>query len=139
VNINQAFPSKYVQASDLQGQTVTVQIALVQMEEVGDEEENLPVVYFSGMKKGMVLNRTNAATIAALYGEETDRWRGAVISIYPTETQFGKKMVPCIRVKTGAPANQPAAAPTAPLPPPLPPPVAAPLPPALPTAGQIAF
>jgi len=119
MNINQAFPSKYVAAADLQGRDVPVNIANVVREEVGKEEEVRPVMYFAGMKKGMVLNKTNAGTIAAIYGEETDHWIGKPITLYPSTTNNGGgKEVDCIRVRKTPPGV--AAAPVAPPPPPAP-------------------
>jgi hypothetical protein len=112
VNINSAFPSTYIKASDLEGRTVTVTIREVKMEQIGRERDNKPVLYFVGKEKGLVLNKTNARKIASLVGDgDTDNWAGANIAIYPTETEFSGDMVECIRVK-GANANgKPHAAP----------------------------
>lgn len=68
MNINDAFPSKYVQASDLNNQECQATIADVRREEVGDDRDLLPVVYFQGRAKGLVLNKTNAFAIAEQYG-----------------------------------------------------------------------
>lgn len=100
MNINQAFPSKYIKASDLRDQTVTVKIADVKIEEVGQNKETKPVAYFEGKQKGMVLNKTNSRKIASLAGSpETEDWVGVEIAIYPTETEFGGESVECIRIK----------------------------------------
>jgi hypothetical protein len=116
MNINQAFPSKYVTAGDLQGRDVPVQIGRVEIEEVGDDEDQRPVMYFTGMKKGMVLNKTNATTISGLYTEETNNWIGKGIVIYPSTTNYGGKEVDCIRVRKTPPSSQ-VVAPPAPPPP----------------------
>lgn len=110
MRINEAFPSKYLKASDIpDGQFVPVQIDRVDVENVGnddDPENHKPVLYFVGKAKGMVLNRTNSSTIASAYGDETDDWRGKNLLLYATETPFQGKNVPCLRVKIskGAPA-----------------------------------
>lgn len=96
MRINDAFPSKYLAAADLNGKTITVTIDTIQMEEVG--EDHKPVVYFRGAKKGMVLNKTNASTISRMHGQDTDDWIGKRISIWPTQTDFRGDTVPCIRV-----------------------------------------
>jgi hypothetical protein len=100
VNINQAFPSKYIKASDLKDQTHVVKIADVKIEEVGQNKETKPVAYFEGKPKGMVLNKTNSRKIASLAGSpETEDWVGVEVAIYPTETEFGGESVECIRIK----------------------------------------
>lgn len=100
MNINQAFPSKYLKASDLGDQTVTVKIADVKIEAVGKAQEVKPVAYFEGKTKGLVLNKTNSHKIAQIAGSpETEEWVGVTIAIYPTETEFGGESVECIRVK----------------------------------------
>lgn len=100
MNINQAFPSKYVKASDLAGQTQVVKIVDVKIEEVGQNQETKPVAYFEGRKKGMVLNKTNSRKIAQIASSpETEDWVGVEVAIYPTETEFGGESVECIRIK----------------------------------------
>src|SRR5687768_16485282 len=103
MRIGQAYPSKYLKASDIpDGQFVPVTIDRVECEDVsgGDGEgETKPVIYFAGKTKGMVLNKTNANVIAGVYGDETDDWTGKKILLYQTEVEFGGKMVPALRVK----------------------------------------
>lgn len=104
-NINDAFPSNYLKASDLKGRAIVVEIDRVDFEPVGQKKEMKPIVYFAGKDKGLVLNKTNATKIVALTGyDDTDEWGGCSIVIYPTETSFQGDMVDCIRVKA-APAR----------------------------------
>lgn len=112
MNVHSMFPSKFVAASDLMGQDVTVTVAGIKQEGVGAEEEIRPVLYFAGMTKGMVLNRTNAKRIAAIYGVDTDAWMGKPVTLYPSETEYAGETVPCIRVRQTVAAG-PAAAPPA--------------------------
>ncbi len=98
MNINSMFPSKYVAAGDLSGREVPVDIARISSESMS-EGESRPVLYFAGMQKGMVLNRTNAKRIEAVHGSETNNWIGARIVLYPSETEFRGDTVPCIRVR----------------------------------------
>jgi hypothetical protein len=100
MNINSAFPSTYIKASDLEGMAVAVTIEDVKVEEVGRNKDTKPVAYFTGKKKGLVLNRTNSKKIAEIAGsQDTEDWVGVEIAIYPTETEFGGETVDCIRVK----------------------------------------
>lgn len=93
------FPSKYVAAADLMGQDVSVTIAKIITEEVGQTKDVRPILFFSGHQKGMVLNATNAKRIVRMYGEDTDGWIGKTITLYESETEFQGDTVPCIRVR----------------------------------------
>lgn len=97
MNISGAFPSTYLKAADLQGRRVTVTIDKVVMEDIGGEHK--PVLKFQGKDRGIVLNKTNANMIAEITGStETDDWKGAKITLYPTKTDFQGSRVDCIRV-----------------------------------------
>ena len=96
---SEAFPSNYLAASDLRDQEATVSIKDVAIEEVGRDKDRKPVLYFKGKEKGLILNRTNANTIEAVFGDEMDDWIGAEIILYPTMAEFGGKQVAAIRVK----------------------------------------
>ncbi len=74
MNINDQFPSKYLKAADLQGRNVTVKMARVEQEKIGDDMKL--ILYFQGKERGVVLNKTNANNIASLYGGETEDWYG---------------------------------------------------------------
>ena len=101
MNINAAFTGDYIKASDLQGRDVTVKIDRVVMDKVG--EDTKPIVYFQGTTRGLVLNKTNAARIADLYGFDTDRWLTQSITLFPTECDFKGDIVQCIRVRPHKP------------------------------------
>jgi hypothetical protein len=117
-NINDAFPSNYLKASDLAGQQPTVTIDRVEFEAVGREKEMKPVIYFAGKDKGMVLNKTNAKNIAGLIGSfETGDWSGTRIRLYATHVEFNGETVETIRVKAAPPnGNGRAVAPPPPAP-----------------------
>jgi len=104
MKITSAFPSKYLKCSDLNGMEVACTISRVEVENVGGQgdEEEKPVLYLTGKTKGVVLNRTNAMTIAGKYGEDTDGWVNKPIVIYPDQTMFQGRMVDCIRMRVPA-------------------------------------
>lgn len=117
-NINDAFPSNYLKASDIRGNEPVVTIDRVEYEPVGRQREMKAIVYFAGKEKGVVLNKTNATKIVQLTGSAmTEDWRGFRIKLFATETEFGGETVECIRVKAAPPAPR-----TAALPPVAPPP-----------------
>ncbi len=100
MKIQSCFPSKYIKAADLADGAIDVVIESVELETMvqGDDDDK-PVVRFRGHKQGLVLNVTNSGTIAEAYGPETDDWGGKAITLYATKTQFGGKMVDCVRIK----------------------------------------
>ena len=109
MDINSAFPSTYLKAADLAGQMRTVTIERVALELVGDTD-NKPVVYFVGIPKALVLNRTNGSAIANAYGTETNGWTGKQITLFSAPVSFQGRVVDAIRV-TASSAASPGTAP----------------------------
>lgn len=108
MNIDSAFPSNYLKASDLGDKSPVVTIDRIEVEPIGRDREMKPVIYFQGKDKGLVLNKTNAKKIAELTGsKDTDDWSGCQIRIYATETEFAGETVECIRIKAAAVAAKP--------------------------------
>lgn len=109
MHIDSAFPSKYLKASDLQGRNVTVKMGRVEQEKIGDDMKL--ILYFQGKEKGVVLNKTNANNVAAIYGGETEDWYGKGITLVEAMVDFQGKSVPAIRMRApprnAAPARQP--------------------------------
>ncbi len=97
MNISSAFPSKYIRPADLQGKPVTVAMSYVTTETVGDGER--PVLYFLGKEKGLVLNKTNANTIALAFGDDTENWQGGELILFETMVDFQGKTMPAIRCR----------------------------------------
>jgi len=92
-----AFPSSYLKAADLGHSRVLVTIQKVVIEAIGDDHK--PVVYFVGKEKGLVLNKTNAQSIAEIAGTyDSDEWGGVQIRLFATKTDYAGKRVDCIRV-----------------------------------------
>lgn len=51
----------------------------------------------------LCLNKTNAKTIAQLYGNNPQRWVGRLITLYPTTTDVAGRTEDCIRVRNSVP------------------------------------
>src|SRR5262245_41000408 len=101
---SEAFPSRFFKAADIPPAGLVLQIAKVEHEKVGPDQEEKWVMYFKGQEKQFVLNSTNwDLTAAALREDDSDNWIGKTIELYPTTTQFGSKMVDCIRVRRHRP------------------------------------
>ena len=99
MDILSAFPGKYRKASDFEKPT-TLTIDKVYKELVGQEKEEKPVVYFQDEdKRGIVLNKTNANTLANILGRDTATWKGKQIEVYSTRVSFSGKEVDSIRMR----------------------------------------
>ena len=103
-HIDDFFPSKYLKASDLQGRDVKVTIQSLipeQFENDGKTDTKL-VVYFVGKEKGVVLNKTNAGTIAAAYGYDYTTWSGNQITLYTAMVDAWGETKEAIRIRVTA-------------------------------------
>ena len=98
-----AFPSRFLKAGDLNGKPVTLTIASVTYETLKNRkglDEQKPVIAFLKTKKLLVANVTNFDAIVDVTGEaDSDDWPGHKIEAYPSEVQVGAEMKPCIRVR----------------------------------------
>lgn len=104
MNVDQYFQSasNALKASDIPpGQQARVTIE--KCEEIifkNDEGKDQPKIKMSfvGKEKGLILNKTNATTIAHVYGPDTDNWLGKEIFLFSTTVPLGDKMVDAIRI-----------------------------------------
>ena len=90
------FPSDYLAAVEFRGRDVTLTVASVFKDELkmrGGKSETKPVLSFRETKKKLVLNKTNADSIAEMYGTEAAEWVGQRVTFYPTKTQCGRETV----------------------------------------------
>ena len=94
--ISDIYGSRFLKAVDLNGKTVNRTIETCLVEEIGGEEK--AVLKFKGTDKSFVLNKTNATTLAEIYGPETSEWEGKTIKLVPSTTSYQGKMVKCIRI-----------------------------------------
>jgi hypothetical protein len=101
--LNEMYPSKWMSAKDLDGQDKVVTIRRIEEETIAQDDKW--VLYFDLRQstKGLVLNQTNAKTIAKLYGEDSDEWIGKSITLFPTEVDFKGDQVEAIRIRSKAP------------------------------------
>lgn len=95
---NDAFPSKFIAAADLQGEERTLKITHVDTDEIGGKKKF--ICHFAGAKKGLVLNKTNFNTIVKVTGQDdTDDWTGFEVCLYPTMVDFQGEQVDAVRIK----------------------------------------
>jgi hypothetical protein len=57
----------------------------------------------------LLLNKTNAKTIAQMYTKKPANWVGKLITLYPTTTEVGGETQDCIRIRNQPPAERRAA------------------------------
>lgn len=92
--------------------------ALLTIRDASNEQmqdgEHKDVLWFNEVEQGLVLNKTNAATVVAhCKTDDSDQMVGKQIVVFATTTDFGGKQVDCIRVRApkAKPAPEPAEAP----------------------------
>lgn len=96
----------FIFAFDLNGRDVNVRIKQVKAGELtgeGGRKTKKPIAFFYDKEKGLALNATNCKAIASMYGNDTDKWIGKWITLYPTTTEMGGQTVDCIRVRPQPP------------------------------------
>jgi len=108
MNINDVYQSSsnFLRAADLKGQTIPLTISDIgtHVFNEGKSDQKVQIILtFEGKEKKLGLNATNARTIGALLGDESDNWIGKQIKIYPTKTDFAGEMVDCIRIVQDVP------------------------------------
>jgi len=94
------FPSKYLKASDISGDTVAT------ITEFGEailqtSSKPQPIISLEELKP-MILNVTNFKTVEALYGD-TDGWVSKKVTLYVTEVNWKGDMVPALRIRKEEP------------------------------------
>jgi hypothetical protein len=95
--ISQQFAGNFIKAADLpQPKVFTIQAVV---EAAMPDGTKKPTVQFAGEQQQLVLNKTNAVTISQWYGDDTNGWPGKQIELFATQTNFGGKLVPCVRVR----------------------------------------
>jgi hypothetical protein len=102
MHIDALYPSRFLRCADLSGKPRRVTIAGLKREDIGGEQKN--ILAFTN-EKSLVLNKTNARSIAKLYGDETRGWNGKDIVLVPAQVDFRGDIVDAIRVRA-APSQQ---------------------------------
>jgi hypothetical protein len=96
---DEAFPSKYLKASDFNGKTVKAVISQIVFEEVGQDKQRKLVAYFQGKEKGLILNKTKCALLEDAYGKSSEGSHGQTIEMSPGRTTFKGELVDCVNIR----------------------------------------
>jgi hypothetical protein len=97
MHVDQLFPSKFLRCSDLDGKPMRVTIAGIKREDIGGEPKY--IMSFTNGTKQLILNKTNAKSIAKVLGDETKGWMGKDITLIPAVVDFRGDAVDAIRVR----------------------------------------
>lgn len=103
MNVFGAFQGKdYIAGTEFLGKrpgTLTIrEVRKTILEEEKGRTKGAPVVFFQEIKRGWVLCKTNASCLAAMFGEETDKWTGKRVTLYAAQVHFGGEKVTGIRI-----------------------------------------
>ena len=90
------YGSKYFSVPDLHGETPHRGIGKVEIADLREKDGSTKrkfIVYFKGVDKPLVLNRTNAQKLAAALGKDRTAWIDVVVELYAEMTSLGKEGV----------------------------------------------
>jgi hypothetical protein len=100
------FKSKYLKSADVKAKQKVATISCLEIEPVGQDKKEKPVLYFEDGVKPMVCNKTNFEELEEAFGDSDD-WAGQKIKIFCARTSFGGKKVDGIRVRQSSPSPRP--------------------------------
>jgi hypothetical protein len=119
MKVSEAFPSNFLKAEDLGGidSGRSVKGIIKDVEPWKDKDGNGKInLGFTNSAKRLLLNKTNARTVAKAYGDDTAGWVGRPVIIYVAMVQYMDDMVEALRLRI--PQGPSPAAPPPPLTPP---------------------
>jgi hypothetical protein len=100
--ISEMYPSRYLKAADV-GRSRQLTVRKVHMEEVGQERETKPVMYFMDETRGLILNKTNCnAAASILRSADTANWVGKQLTLHVEAVHYAGRSTPGIRIRGGA-------------------------------------
>ena len=109
MKINDLHPSKFLKASDVEGDTPLIiqKVTFETLKNNEGEEESKPVLWFRGVEKGLVLNPTNKKRILQQHpAEDSDEWIGKRITLHLEIVEAFGKSDWAIRVKMMPPQRK---------------------------------
>jgi hypothetical protein len=98
-NFDDIYGSKYFSVPDLGGGNLRVKIGKVDVADLREKDGTTRkkyVLFFNGQEKAMVLNKTNAMTLAGAFGKNRADWVNQGIELYSEMTGLGK---PGLRIR----------------------------------------
>lgn len=109
MDFDKLFPGRFLKAGQFAGKDVTLtltKVVLEQLEGGAKGVETKAIVSFSERPLQLVLNKTNALALKAMFGRETDAWVGKRVTLYPENIEFeGNDLAIRVRGSPDLPAN----------------------------------
>lgn len=87
---------QFLKAADLSLGTMKLTIASARQDNLGGKQKI--ILAFSDDDRELVVNATNGAILAKLYGDDTDAWIGKQITLAKTQVKFKGQLVDGITV-----------------------------------------
>jgi hypothetical protein len=85
--------AKFFSSSDLHGKTPQYTIGKTDKVELKGKDgtsKKRYLIYFDGVEKPLVLNKTNATRLAAAFGKNRSGWVGKTVELYSEPTNLGE-------------------------------------------------
>lgn len=101
------FPSRWLRAIDIDGE-LEVQVRHISKEILTgkDSQEEKYVMWFQGLQKGLVLNKTNAVKMGEIFGADDYReWADTSIVLYSTSVEAFGETVKAVRIRAVNPES----------------------------------
>jgi hypothetical protein len=95
------FPSRWLRATDIDDE-LEVQVRHISKEILTgkDGQEEKFVMWFQGLQKGLVLNKTNALKMGEIFGADDYReWANQRIVLYSTQVEAFGETVQAVRIR----------------------------------------
>lgn len=93
---SELYASPFLKAADL---SKPARVRIIHIEEgnftdqkTGKEQKRL-IIHFDRGSKGLVLNKTQAGTLIAAAGDDTERWRGVEVVLSPAISHTGQPTI----------------------------------------------
>jgi hypothetical protein len=102
-DFDELFPGRFLKSGQFKGKDVTLKITKVELEKLPDQKQGEKVkgiLSFAEVKLQLVLNRTNALCLRAMFGRDTGEWVGKRVTFFPAIiSAFGDDNTLAIRVR----------------------------------------
>jgi len=111
MSFDQLYPGTYIKAGEFDGKAVTLTITSIKREMLSNGaggEEGAVIVAFAETEKLFVMNKTNAVSLRAMWGDDSGEWIGHKLTLHPVKDESGlSESGQCIRVKGSPELDKP--------------------------------
>jgi len=111
MSFDQLYPGTYLKAGEFEGRAVTLTVKTITREMLSNGsggEEPAVTVAFAETEKQFVMNKTNAVSLRAMWGDDSGEWIGKRVTLHPVKDESGlSDSGLCIRVKGSPELDKP--------------------------------